>query len=225
MNRTGDASPRRSEPGGDEPTGLKRPAWAIVPAKSLLHGKSRLRPVLGDEDRALFARRLLEHMLDVLAACALDGVLVAAGDDDVASLAASRGAHVLRDGREGSLADVVDRALAEVESRGASSAVVLMGDLPLIEPGDVAALFAALVDHDVVVVADHLGHHTNALGLAPPSAMASSFGRADSFAAHRATARAAGLRATVIESERLAFDVDTPADHEQLKTPRRAAGT
>jgi 2-phospho-L-lactate guanylyltransferase len=181
--------------------------------------------VLGDEDRALFARRLLEHTLDALDACSLDGVLVAAGDDDVASLAASRGARVLRDRGEGSLADVVDRALVEVESRGAASAVVLMADLPLIQADDVAGLFAALVDHDIVLVADHVGHHTNALGLAPPSAMPTSFGRADSFAAHRATARAAALRAAVIESERIAFDVDTPADHEQLKTPRRAAGT
>ncbi|MGA3122350.1 MAG: 2-phospho-L-lactate guanylyltransferase [Polyangiaceae bacterium] len=204
---------------------MKRPAWAIVPAKSLVHGKSRLRPVLGDEDRALFARRLLEHTLDALNACAVDGVLVAAGDDDVASLAVSRGAYVLRDRGEGSLADVVDRALADVESRGAASAVVLMADLPLIVADDVAGLFAALVDHDIVLVADHVGHHTNALGLAPPSAMPTSFGRADSFAAHLATARAAALRAAVIESERIAFDVDTPADHEQLKTPRRAAGT
>jgi 2-phospho-L-lactate guanylyltransferase len=204
---------------------MKRPAWAIVPAKSLLHAKSRLRPVLGDEDRALFARRLLEHMLAVLGACALDGVLVAAGDDDVASLAASRGAHVLRDRGSGSLAHVADHALAEVESRGAASAVVLMADLPLIVPGDVAGLFAAMVDHDVVLVADHLGHHTNALGLAPPSAMATSFGRADSFAAHLSAARAAALRAIIVQNERLAFDVDTPADHEQLKTPRRAAGT
>ncbi|MGD0673902.1 MAG: 2-phospho-L-lactate guanylyltransferase [Polyangiaceae bacterium] len=204
---------------------MKRPAWAIVPAKSLQHAKSRLRPVLGDEERAIFARRLLEHMLDVLDVCSLDGVLVAAGDDDVASLAVSRGAHVLRDRGEGSLADVVDRALAQVGSRGAATAVVLMADLPLIEADDVAGLFAVLVDHDIVIVADHRGHHTNALGLAPPSAMATSFGRSDSFAAHRASARVAGLRATVVESRRIAFDVDTPVDHERLKTPSPPAET
>ena len=204
---------------------MKRPAWAIVPAKSLLQGKSRLRPVLGDEDRARFAQRLLEHVLDVLGACALDGVLVATGGDDVASLATSRGAHVLRDRGEGSLADVVDRALAEVSSRGAASAVVLMADLPRIEPADVEALLAALDDHDVALVHDHLGHHTNALAVAPPMAMATCFGRPDSFAAHCAAARARGLRAAVIDSPRIAFDVDLPADHQQLTAPRPAAGT
>jgi 2-phospho-L-lactate guanylyltransferase len=204
---------------------VKRPAWAIVPAKSLLQGKSRLRPVLGDDDRALFARRLLEHVLDVLGAAHLDGILVATGGDDVASLAASRGASVLRDRGAGSLAEVVDRALAEVAARGAATAVVLMADLPRIEPEDVAALLAALHGHDVALVRDHLGRHTNALALSPPTAMRTCFGREDSFAAHCAAAQAGGLRVAVVESDRIAFDVDLPADHAQLTTRRPAAGT
>jgi 2-phospho-L-lactate guanylyltransferase len=204
---------------------MKRPAWAIVPAKSLLQGKSRLRPVLDDGERALFAQRLLEHVLDVLAACELDGVLVATGGDDVASLASARGAHVLRDRGPGSLAEVVDRALAEVATRGAATAVVLMADLPRIERRDVVALLAALDDHDVALVRDHLGRHTNALAITPPTAMPTCFGREDSFAAHSAAARAAGLRAVVVESDGIAFDVDVPADHQELTTPRPAAGT
>lgn len=204
---------------------MKRPAWAVVPAKSLLQGKSRLRPVLDEGERALFARRLLEHVLDVLAACELDGVLVATGGDDVAALASERGAHVLRDRGVGSLADVVDHALAEVASRGAASAVVLMANLPRVEPRDVGALLDALDDHDVALVRDHLGRHTNALAIAPPAAMPTCFGREDSFAAHFAAARAAGLRAVVVESERIAFDVDVPANHRELTTPRPAVGT
>ncbi|HEY3818011.1 MAG TPA: 2-phospho-L-lactate guanylyltransferase [Polyangiaceae bacterium] len=204
---------------------MKRPAWAIVPAKSLLQGKSRLRPVLDDGERALFAQRLLEHVLDVLASCGLDGVLVATGGDDVAALASARGAHVLRDAGAGSLADVVDRALAEVASRGAATAVVLMADLPRIEPADVAALLAALDDHDVALVRDHLGRHTNALALTPPTAIRTCFGREDSFAAHAAAVRAAGLRAAVVESDRIAFDVDVPADHRELTTARPEGGT
>ena len=204
---------------------MKGPVWAIVPAKSWLHGKSRLRPVLDDDERALFAQRLLEHVLDVLGACALDGVLVATGGDDVASLASARGAHVLRDRGVASLAEVVDRALADVASRGAATAVVLMADLPRIEPRDVAALLAALEGHDVALVRDHLGRHTNALAISPPTAMATCFGREDSFAAHCDAARAAGLRVVVVESDRIAFDVDVPADHQELTTPRPAVGT
>jgi 2-phospho-L-lactate guanylyltransferase len=132
---------------------------------------------------------------------------------------------VLRDQGPGSLADVVDRALAEVSSLGAKTAVVLMADLPRIEPGDVGALLAALEGHDVALVRDHLGRHTNALALSPPTAMATCFGREDSFAAHCAAARAAGLRAVTVESERIAFDVDLPADHQQLTARQPAVGT
>jgi 2-phospho-L-lactate guanylyltransferase len=204
---------------------MKRPAWGIVPAKSLVHSKSRLRPLLDDDDRARFARRLLEHVLTVLGVCELDGLLVATGGHDVASLAVSRGAHVLWDQRDGSLADIVDRALAEVASRGAAAAVVLMADLPRIEPGDVRGLLAALDNDDVALVKDHLGFHTNALAMTPPRAMATCFGRTDSFAAHCAAAREAGLRTIIVENERIAFDVDVPADHQQLTARQPVVGT
>jgi 2-phospho-L-lactate/phosphoenolpyruvate guanylyltransferase len=197
---------------------MSRQAWAVVPAKSLARGKSRLSPVLDGDARARFARELLEHVLDVLASCDLAGVIVATDGDDVAALAQSRGASVLWDEGRGSLADVVDRGLAEVASRGARAAVVLMADLPRIEPKDVDALLSALEQHDVALVRDHLGHHTNALALSPPTAMSTRFGRPDSFEAHCEAARSAGLRVAVVESERVAFDVDVPADHRRITT-------
>jgi 2-phospho-L-lactate guanylyltransferase len=204
---------------------MKGPAWAIVPAKSLARGKSRLSPVLDGDARARFARELLEHVLGVLGACDLAGVLVATDGDDVAELARARGAAVLLDAGEGTLAQVVDRALADVASRGAGAAVVLMADLPRLEPDDVASLLAALQSSDVALVRDHLGRHTNALAVAPPTAMKTRFGRADSFEAHLAAAREAGLGVAVVESERIAFDVDVPADHRRITTPRPGAGT
>jgi 2-phospho-L-lactate guanylyltransferase len=196
---------------------MKRPAWAIVPAKSLGRGKSRLRPVLPDPERAAFARALLEHVLAVVKASALDGVLVCTDGDDVADLAAARGASVRRDDARGAgsapLARVIDAALADVAARGAEVAIVLMADLPRIAPDDVRAVLAALDDHDVALVRDHLGRHTNALALAPPTTLTTRFGSADSFAEHCAAVRAAGLRLAVVEREGIAFDVDGPADH------------
>jgi 2-phospho-L-lactate guanylyltransferase len=192
--------------------------WAVVPAKSLVRGKSRLSPALDQAARARFARSLLEHVLDVLRAGALDGILVATDGEDVADISTSRGAAVLMDGGGGSLADVVDRALAEVARRGATAAIVLMADLPRVEPHDVALVIAALQGHDVVLVRDHQGHHTNALAMAPPTAMRTCFGQAESFDAHLAAAREAGLRVCVIDNERVAFDVDVPDDHRRITT-------
>jgi 2-phospho-L-lactate guanylyltransferase len=191
---------------------MSKGTWAVVPAKSLVRGKSRLSPALGHAERARLARALLEHVLDVLRACALEGILVATDGNDVGDLASSRGAAVLLDEDGGSLAAVVDRALVEVARRGALAALVLMADLPRIEPRDVNEILAALDRHDVILVRDHLGHHTNALAIAPPTAMGSRFGRADSFEAHVAAAREAGLRVAVIDNDRVAFDVDVPSD-------------
>jgi 2-phospho-L-lactate guanylyltransferase len=168
--------------------------------------------VLADDEREAFARRLLEHVLGVLARCALDGVLVATDGDDVAELAAVQGAHVRRDRGARSLADVVDGALADVASRGASVAVVLMADLPLVESADVLALLGALEKHDLALVRDHLGRHTNALAARLPLPIATCFGSKDSFAEHCAAARAAALRTAIVGSDRIAFDVDGPAD-------------
>jgi 2-phospho-L-lactate guanylyltransferase len=193
-----------------------KPAWAIVPAKSLARGKSRLGGVLDDGARAAFARGLLEHVLGVLGGCDLAGVLVATDGDDVAELARAHGAVVRRDRGEGSLAAVVDASLADVASRGAGAAVVLMGDLPRIDPRDVKGLLAALDACDVALVRDHLGHHTNALALAPPQAILTSFGSPCSFALHCESARKAGLRVEVVENDRIAFDVDGPADLARL---------
>lgn len=192
--------------------------WAVIPAKSLARGKSRLSPALDHAERARFARSLLEHVLDVLCSCALEGILVATDGDDVAEIATSRGAAVLLDRGADSLAGVVDRALVDVARRGASAAVVLMADLPRIEARDVAEIVSALEAHDVVLVRDHQGYHTNALGVSPPTAMATRFGRPDSFEAHLAAAREVSLRVRVIENERVAFDVDLPEDHRRITT-------
>lgn len=198
---------------------MRGPRWAIVPAKSLARGKSRLSGVLDAEARAAFARSLLEHVLQTLRRSELDGLLVATDGDDIAELARASGARVARDQGARSLREVVDRALVEVASLGAAAALVLMADLPRIEPGDIRTVLEALEDHEVVVVKDHAGLHTNALALAPPTAIPTCFGRRDSFEAHCAAARAAGLRLAIIENARIAFDVDGPEDHARLTLP------
>jgi 2-phospho-L-lactate guanylyltransferase (CobY/MobA/RfbA family) len=91
-----------------------------------------------------------------------------------------------------------------------------MADLPEITVADVRQVRDALDGHDVVLVRAQDRHHTNALALRPPDRLATAFGRADSFAAHLAAARAASSRVRVLDNPRIAFDVDGPADHAAL---------
>jgi 2-phospho-L-lactate guanylyltransferase len=180
--------------------------WAVVPVKGFERGKSRLAPVLADEARAAFARRLFERVLDVLAET-VDGVLVATDSDAVAAAAAARGAAVRRDAGPATLAAIVDAALADVAARGATRALVLMADLPRLTPGDVRAVLAALDRAPVVVCPDRRRRDTNALALAPPTRLATAFGTGQSFAAHRAAAGA-----LVVDNEHIGFDVDGPEE-------------
>jgi len=207
-------------PDRDRPEGgsrkLQTTTWAVVPVKGFERGKSRLAPVLAGDARAELARRLFEHALATLAGV-VDGILVATDSDEVAAAARARGAAVRRDDATG-LARVVDAALADVAARGAERALVLMADLPLVGPDDLRAVLAALDGADLVVVPDQHRRHTNALALAPPTRIATAFGTADSFAAHRAAA----ARVVVLENERIAFDVDGPEDLGRVTAP--AAG-
>jgi 2-phospho-L-lactate guanylyltransferase len=192
-----------------------------VPAKGFDHGKSRLQPALDDGARRRFARELFDHVLDTLRG-AVDGVLVCTDSPEVAEAAAQKGARVRRDpqGVRG-LAAVIDGGLRQLASEGARAAVVLMADLPHITTDDVRQIVASLTGHDVVLVRAQDGHHTNALALSPPDAIATAFGRADSFAAHLASS--SSLRVCVLENPRVAFDVDGPDDHASLLSSRASS--
>jgi len=208
--------PRRVAPG---------PVWALVPAKSLERAKSRLSGSLGAVERADLARAMLEHVLSVLAASGkIDGVMVVTDGEGVAELARARGAVAVRDAASPPLGAIVDAALAELRARGAGSALVLMADLPLLTPGDVGQLVARMAEVDVVAAPDLRGEGTNALGLAPPDRLRTSFGTRDSFDRHLRTAEAAGLALGVHRSDGLAFDVDEPADLEALRVRRGIGG-
>jgi len=192
--------------------------WALVPAKSFALGKSRLGPALAGDARAAFARSLFDHVLATLKAShAVDGVLVATNAPEVAAAARAHGAEVLDDapGATG-LAAVVDDGLAALAARGARTAMVLMADLPHLTADDVRTLAAAAAAHDVAIVRADDGCHTNALALSPPACLRSAFGRGDSFDAHVAAARAAGLRVAVVDNAGIAFDVDGPEDHARM---------
>ena len=198
--------------------------WALVPAKDFGRGKSRLRPALSDDARAAFARSLFDHVLGaVTASRVVDRVLVATDSPVVAAAAREHGAAVHLDPPgAATLAAVVDGGLGELAARGARRALVLMADLPHLGPDDVRSLVALLDDHEVAIVRADDGQHTNALALAPPTCLATAFGRTDSFAAHVAAARAAGLRVAVADCAGIAFDVDGPDELARLvATPTR----
>ncbi len=96
------------------------------------------------------------------------------------------------------------------------------GDCPLLDPRELDHLLTGVPERYVSVVPDRHGTGTNALVLAPPSAIAPAFGEG-SCARHVAAAREAGIPYGVEELASLGLDLDTPADIVALTT--RARGT
>jgi len=88
--------------------------------------------------------------------------------------------------------------------------LILHADLPLATGGAITAFLEAAGGAEAALVRSGDGG-TNAMLLRPPGRFPLAYG-ANSFAAHDAAARAAGLTVAHIESPALALDLDTPAD-------------
>jgi 2-phospho-L-lactate guanylyltransferase len=196
--------------------------WALVPVKGFERAKSRLSPLLGPARRAALARSLFEHVVGVVGeVTSLSGVAVVTDSPEVARLAARRRAVALFDAARGSMSAIIDAALASLAGRGAEAALVVMSDLPELERRDLERMLEALREAEMVLAPDLSGQGTNALGLRAPARWATAFGRHGSFYLHDARAREAGVRAAVVHSPGLAFDLDEATDLVRYARPPR----
>ncbi|WP_299234280.1 2-phospho-L-lactate guanylyltransferase [Natronomonas sp.] len=157
--------------------------------------KTRLEGVFGPEERAEFARAMLR---DVCAAIAAAG-----GSPTVLSTAEVESRWPV----------VVDERplTAAVNARLEPPMAVVMSDLALATPEALSRLFDA---DGAVVVAPGLGGGTNALVVRHPEFYTDYHGA--SIEDHRRIAEEIGADPTVVDSFRLAVDVDEPDDLVEL---------
>jgi len=182
----------------------------IVPHRGLAAAKTRLAPVLDDDEREALARRLLEQVLRV-AHDACGDVVVITPSEALQALVAAAGARLVVQRGMG-LNGGLEQARAEAIVEGVTTLVILHGDLPNLATDDVAALTDALpAARGAAIAPDRAGTGTNGLALRPPDVIALRFG-AGSLAAHLAEAEAAGVPISEVHRPGLAFDLDTPAD-------------
>jgi 2-phospho-L-lactate guanylyltransferase len=162
--------------------------------------KTRLAPVLDSTERRAFAECMLRDVVDAVDAVGGIPQVVATEPIDVELPAAA----VRVDDRP--LSPVVNDAIARTVGGGDPLAVVV-ADLALATPAALSRLFESEGD---VVVAPGRGAGTNALVVRTPDFHVDYHGT--SFLDHLEVARAAGTAPTVVDSFRLATDVDEPAD-------------
>jgi 2-phospho-L-lactate guanylyltransferase len=184
-------------------------AAVVVPVKAFSAAKLRLAGALDPIERADLARRMAAV---VLAAAGPLPAIVVCDDHDVREWAEAAGARVVwcpGRGLNGAVADGVSALHAD----GVSMAVVAHADLPLATRLDWLAAFPG-----VTLVPDRRLDGTNVLVVPTAAGFRFSYG-AGSFARHRAQARVLDLPARIVRDDRLAWDVDVPAD---LAWPRAA---
>jgi 2-phospho-L-lactate guanylyltransferase len=196
---------------------------AILPVKGFGQAKTRLRGRVPDGPRAGLAEAMVRDVLRALAAVdGLDGVIVVTAEPIAAQLARDAGAEVVHDPAEAGQSAAVQLGVARALERGADRVLAVPGDCPALDPGELAALLRA--PEAIVIVPDRHGEGTNALLLAPPTAIAPSFGPG-SRERHEAGARASGLPWAVRDVPGLGMDADTPDDLATLEASGRLGAT
>jgi 2-phospho-L-lactate/phosphoenolpyruvate guanylyltransferase len=191
---------------------------AVLPVKSFGRAKQRLGAALGGPERETLAAAMVGDVLDALSAVdGLDRVVVVTAEPVAAHAAEAAGATVVHDPEEAGQSAAAARGVAAAQADGAERVLLVPGDCPALDPAEVSALLErGGGTRHVTIVPDRHGTGTNALLLAPPTALEPSFGPG-SFARHAAHARASGANVDVAAVPSLGLDVDTPGDLAALR--------
>jgi 2-phospho-L-lactate guanylyltransferase len=191
---------------------------AILPVKSFGTAKQRLAPALGAGSRQALAQAMFSDVLASLRRVpGVDAVAVVTADPVAESAALGERVAVLRDTESAGQSAAASIGIRYAQAHGFDRVLLVPGDTPLLDPGEIAGLLRRALDNGVaaVIVPDRHGEGTNALLLTPPDSIEPSFGPG-SCARHVAAARAGGVSCAVESVPTLALDIDTGQDLELL---------
>jgi 2-phospho-L-lactate guanylyltransferase len=169
--------------------------------------KTRLASALSADERAAFARAMLDDVRSAVRETGYDPEVLATAPLDLDD-AVTVDERPLTQAVNDALAASFDADAGPVD---AASVAVVMSDLALATPRCLRRLFEASAD---VVVAPGRGGGTNALVVRHPEFRVDYHGA--SFVDHRCIARDAGASVEVVDSMRLATDIDEPDDLAEL---------
>ena len=193
---------------------------ALIPVKGFHGAKQRLSARLSPPERSELMKAMVHDVLaEVTRARGIHATYVVTGSDEVEEWISAFGVDVIRERDETGETDAVHFALEVLKSEGMDAALVVPGDIPLLQAGDVESVLqaapASAAEPFAVLTPSHDRMGTNALLLAPPDVLRLRFGH-DSFRYHLNEASARGAAVKVVENPRIALDIDEPADLEQL---------
>jgi 2-phospho-L-lactate/phosphoenolpyruvate guanylyltransferase len=191
---------------------------AILPVKSFGAAKQRLSPALGAGSRQALAQAMFSDVLSSLRRVpGIDAVAVVTSDPAADAAARGERVEVLPDTELAGQSAATLIGIRHAQAHGFDRALLVPGDTPLLDEGEIASLLRRALDNGAaaVIVPDRHGEGTNALLLTPPDAIEPAFGPG-SCARHVAAAREARVAWAVERVPTLALDVDTGQDLELL---------
>lgn len=193
----------------------------IVPAKRCSLAKQRLADIFSAEERSELAKVMFHDVMTALKNVRpATHVVVATADGELAAIATGYGLEVMADPWEQGVTRTVTEAAKVAAARGFDAAMIIPADVPLVQPGELSALFAAHTGRGITLVPAEHDHGTNAIIASPPTAIAFCYGP-DSFMRHIDQARKVGLTPFVMQVPGLNLDVDRPSDLARvLASPR-----
>ena len=186
----------------------------LVPVKNLKNAKQRLAAVCDGAERQNLAETMLADTLEALSHVATETSLVTS-DAWAIELARGYGFEVIPDTANVSETDAVEMATEILLARGVESTLLLPGDIPLVQPAEIRAIFenAPTVGSVLVPARDRRG--TNAVWRKPARLFPLRFGN-DSFLPHLAAAIATTYSCVVLSLAGIALDIDRPEDLDEL---------
>ena len=195
---------------------------AVLPFRSIDSAKSRMAPLLSEEERREFSARLLERTLLALGrAASLHSVILVSPDPLARALARSGGHEALDDGGV-DLNVAISLGVRHAATSGASAVLILPVDLAEISAANIDALLSGWSGSKPGLLASPDGG-TSALLVPLPHTFTPQFG-ANSAAAHQDELSRDGGPVERLSSP-LAADLDPPNDLQIAMERERTAAT
>jgi len=185
--------------------------WALLPVKRLQGAKARLSDILSEEERSALARAML---LDVIAALKVanrvDVVALVTDDEDAIQIAQDNGCQAIAEPELKGLNPALSHGLSHAISKGATSALILHGDVPLAKAEEIDELVGFVQGvYSVAIGTAASDGGTNGMALCPPDCLPLMYG-VDSAAKHVTAADDLELLVTHLEMDGLGLDIDQP---------------
>ncbi|MBA3301371.1 MAG: 2-phospho-L-lactate guanylyltransferase [Thermoleophilaceae bacterium] len=189
---------------------------AVLPIKDLARAKQRLSGLLGDGTRRALAQSMLSDVLAALRQVeGVDEVAVVSGDQTAQTVARGARRLVLPDPEQSGQSPATEIGIAHAITHNFERVLLVPGDTPLLDPGEIDSLLDRAPARGVAIVPDRHRKGTNGLVITPPGSFAPAFGPG-SLERHVRMATDAGLEHEVVAVPSLLLDVDTPDDLDQL---------